>query len=135
VSAYLKVFVFSITLLVFLIGPYRTLAAEYEVYDVRVELNMGNVGEKTRKDYLINMGDAQGLRLGHRVKVFRKIATFDIKNRRLLKDMAYPFAILKVIHVEHSAAITRLEKYLPLEDTPIISPPAIAVGDLVTRIR
>ena len=92
---------------------------------------MGNPGEVPRKDFYINIGTNQGIKVGSNVEVLRKMPTFDLISKRLEKDMLFPIAKLKVIHVEQSGAIARLDKMLPEESTPMITPNAVMVGDSV----
>ncbi len=108
-------------------------AEDFVVYSVQKGLDFGNPGETPQKDYFITMGSQNGLRNGAMLEVLRKTPTYDIRGEKLYKDMAYPFAKLKVIHVESNGAIARLDKFLPVEKTPIIQIPAIIVGDLVRR--
>ncbi len=79
------------------------------------------------------MGTAQGLRVGSVLEVQRKTPTYDLSNQKLYKDVSFPIARLKVIHAESNASIARLEKMLPADKTPVISPNAVMVGDFVNR--
>jgi hypothetical protein len=106
-----------------------TGAADYVVYSVYKELDLGNEGEKPEKDFYVNMGTAQGIRNGTILKAYRRVSTYDLMSEKLYRDVSFPIARLKVIHTESNAAIARLEKMLP--DTPAFSPRAVMVGDLV----
>lgn len=109
----------------------QALAAEHTVYAVQPKLNLGNPGEINRKDFFINLGTAEGLKVGATVEVLRRISTYDLLNQKLYKDMSFPIATLKIIHVENNAAIARLEKFYSDDQTPTLSPYAVMVGDLV----
>jgi hypothetical protein len=106
-------------------------AAEYVVYSVFKPLDLGGGGEAPSKDYYVNMGSAQGVHTGSQLEVLRRISTYDLLNQKLYKDMTFPIARLKVIHVENNAAICRLEKFLPGDKTPEPGIRAVMVGDLV----
>lgn len=106
-------------------------AAEYVVYSVFKPLDLGGGSEAPAKDYYVNMGSAQGVRAGSQLEVLRRISTFDLLNQKLYKDMTFPIARLKVIHVENNAAVCRLEKFLPVDKTPEPGIRAVMVGDLV----
>lgn len=106
-------------------------AADFMVYGEYRALDMGNPGEKPRKDYYVNIGSSNGVHEGTELDVVRKISTYDLLSERLYKELRFPIARLKVIHVEKSAAIARLEKVLPPETTPAIAYPCIMVGDKV----
>jgi hypothetical protein len=109
--------------------PRPTGAADYVVYSVYKELDLGNEGERPEKDFYVNMGTTQGVRPGTILKAYRRMSTYDLMSEKLYRDVSFPIAKLKVIHAESSAAIARLEKMLP--DTPAYSPRAVMVGDLV----
>ncbi len=132
----MKKFVLMITLIAIAIGfiamPRQALAQDYVIYGVFRELDLGNPGEIAQKDYYINMGSAQGLRPGSIVQVSRRMATYDLMAEKLYKDVLFPIADLKVIHVEGNAAIARMEKMLPADKTPAMFPRAVMVGDIVT---
>jgi hypothetical protein len=105
---------------------------EFVVYGVHKELDLGNPGETPQKDYYLSIGSAQGLREGSIVEVNRRMPTYDLSAEKLYKDVIFPIARLKVIHVEGNAAIARLDKMLPADKIPAMGAPrAVMVGDLV----
>ncbi|HUP58550.1 MAG TPA: hypothetical protein VM598_13920, partial [Bdellovibrionota bacterium] len=106
-------------------------AADYVVYSVYKELDLGYPGETPQKDFYVNMGTTQGLRPGTMLKVYRRVSTYDLMSEKLYRDVSFPIARLKVIHAENNAAVARLEKMLPIASTPAFSPRAVMVGDLV----
>lgn len=106
-------------------------ASEFIVYSVYKGLDFGNPGETPQKDFYVNMGSAQGVRKGSLLEVSRKIATYDVTSQKLYKDLTFPIATLKVIHVEGNAAVARLERINEPESTPAITPRAVLVGDAV----
>ena len=111
--------------------PDFAYSAEHFVYSVYKGVELGNPGENDPKDYYVNMGSAQGLQEGAVLEVIRRTPTYDLTNQKLYKDITFPIAHLKVIHVENAAAVARLDKMLPEDQTPVISPRAVMVGDLV----
>jgi hypothetical protein len=119
-----------------LIGaPEEGSAADFVVYSVYKSLDMGNPGEVPQKDFYVNMGSAQGLHDGAQLDVLRRIATYDLLNEKLYKDVTFPIAKIKVIHVEENAAICRLEKILPPEKTPAVASHSVMVGDVVRQAQ
>lgn len=126
----LKTLLAALTLLAL---PIATPAQEpdYMVYSVYSGVFMGNPGEIPRKDFFVNMGSKHGLRAGMQLQVLRKTPTYDLLSKKLYRDMTYPIGVLKVIHSEEDASIARLEKMLPDDQTPALSPRAVMVGDLV----
>lgn len=112
--------------------PQLVNGSENIVYSVYKELDLGRPGETPRKDYYVSMGSAQGVHIGSILTVSRRMATYDLISEKLYKEVIFPIAKIKVIHAERSVAIGRLQKMLPPEETPTISPLAIMVGDLVS---
>ncbi len=110
-------------------------AEEQIVYSVYSGLNLGNVGELPRKDYYVNVGTSQGISVGNTLEVIRRMPTYDLVSEKLYRDVAFPIAHLKVIHVEATASIARLEKFFPADKTPTILPRAVMVGDFVRKVR
>lgn len=100
----------------------------YTVYSVYQALDLGNPNEVPQKDYYLSMGQSQGVRDGSIIEVMRKVPTYDLVSEKLYKEMTFPIARLKVIHVESSTAVARLEKLFPPEKTPALSPRAVMVG-------
>ena len=104
---------------------------EFIVYSIYKEVDLGIPNDPPQKDFYINMGAQNGLRDGSKLQVLRKLATYDLTSQKLYKDVTFPIAKLKVIHVEANAAIARLEQVLPGTQAPAISPRAVMIGDLV----
>lgn len=111
--------------------PSRVKADDFVVYSVYKNVDLGNPDEPPQKDFYINMGSNQGVHEGSTIEVLRKIATYDLLTEKLYRDIAFPIAHLKVIHVETTAAIARLDSMLPADKTPAASPRAVMAGDLV----
>ncbi len=115
--------------------PKTSLSSEFVVYSVFKNLDLGMGGEKPQKDFYVNMGSQNGLREGSQLEVLRKVSSYDLRTEKLYKDMIFPIAQMKVIHVENNAAICRLEKMLPAEKVPALSPRMVMVGDVVRATR
>jgi hypothetical protein len=106
-------------------------AQEHFVYSVVKGLDFGNPGEQPQRDYYVNIGTNQGVKTGDRLEVLRRVPTYDVPSQKLYRDITFPFARLKVIHSESNAAIARLDGITAPEKTPVLSPSAVMVGDLV----
>lgn len=106
-------------------------AGDSVIYGTYITLSMGNPGEDHPRDFYVSLGSKSGAKVGAKVEVMRRIATHDLMNRKLQKDMLFPIATLKIIHVEQNASIARLEKMMPEEATPAMTPRAVMVGDSV----
>ncbi len=107
------------------------LASDFVVYSIYQSVDLGDPKIPAQKDFFVNMGTRQGLREGATLEVSRRVSTYDVMAEKLYQDVTFPIARLRVIHVEASAAIARLEKMLPLDRTPALNPRAVIVGDLV----
>ena len=112
--------------------PRSAHSAEFVVYSIYRGLDLGGDAEKPQKDYYVNMGSNQGLRVGAVLDVLRRVPTYDTIQEKLYRDVTFPIARLRVIHTETTAAIARLEKILPADKTPAVTPRAVMVGDIVT---
>lgn len=86
------------------------------------------------KDYYTTAGKKDGVKAGTILEVTRKTPTYNLQTERVYKDIRVPFARLKVIHVEEEASIARLEELYKPEQTPLLQPRAVIVGDLVQKI-
>lgn len=119
------------TLVAALATPLTAGSADFVVYSVYKAIDLGNPGEVPQKDYYVNMGTTNGLHNGATLEVIRKVATYDLLSEKLYKDISFPIARLKVIHVEQNAAVARLEQVLPADKTPAVANRAVMVGDVV----
>ena len=114
---------------------FSSLAAEAMVYSVQKSFDLGNPNEEMVRDYYVNVGENQGIRVGSMIEVARKIPTYDLSNQKLYKDVTFAFAKLRVIHAEKDAAIARIEKFYPADKTPTLIPHAVMVGDLIRHSK
>ncbi len=124
-----KILIFGLGSLV-LFAP-SVQAYDHVVYSIYKNLDLGDPNDPPMKDYYVNMGTQQGLRKGAVLEVHRKVATYDLTSQKLYRDITFPIATLKVIHVESNAAIARLEKMTAAKDTPAMTPRAVMIGDFV----
>lgn len=121
-----------ISILIIVSIPTRSAySAENTVYSVFQSLNMGNPGEVTHRDYYVTMGSSQGVRVGSKLEVYRRMPSYDLESQKLYKDVSFSIGELKVIHVESTAAIARLVKLNSPESTPAMITPSVLVGDVV----
>lgn len=127
---------FAWTLTTTLFSPALTArAADFVIYSIYQGVDLGDPQNAPKKDYFMNMGSTQGLRSGMLVEVSRRTPTYDSIAEKLYQEVTFPIARLKIIHVEPRAAIARLERILPADNTPAISPRAVMVGDLVRVVQ
>lgn len=100
----------------------------FVIYSVYEPLAM-DPQDKVFKDYYVNMGFVHGLHKGSRLRVSRKSPTYDLLNKKLHEDIRVPIAILRVVHVENTTAVARLEQMVPADNTPALLPRAVMIGD------
>ncbi|MBI3544868.1 MAG: hypothetical protein HY075_16470 [Deltaproteobacteria bacterium] len=117
------------TLLMLGIARYNH-ASDFFVTSVVRELPM-KAGEVVYKDYYVNAGTNNGLRKGLVIEAVRKLSAFDNINSKLLGDTPVKIARLKIIHVDKTVSIARLEKFYEKEATPLTGFDAVMIGDLV----
>ncbi|MBS1963006.1 MAG: hypothetical protein JST04_12375 [Bdellovibrionales bacterium] len=101
------------------------------IYSVFKGIDLGNPNDAVQKDYFVNLGTNQGVRVGTVLEVARKSPSYDLTTEKLYKDLIFPFAQIKIIHAEKDASIARLEKLYSPDKTPVLVPRAVIVGDLV----
>ncbi|MEK6706798.1 MAG: hypothetical protein AABZ06_13525 [Bdellovibrionota bacterium] len=111
--------------------PKQGHTEDFVVYSVYRGLDLGIAGESPQKDFYVNIGLANGAKPGTILFVSRRTASYDLLGEKIHKEVTFPIAKLKVIHVEKGISIARLEKMLPLEKTPSVTPFTVMVGDLV----
>lgn len=111
--------------------PNSGRAAEFTVYSVYQHLDLGNENEKPQKDYYINMGTEHGIRKGSIVTVIKRVPTYDAVSEKLYREMAFPYAKLKIVHSEQNLSVGRVDKFLPIDNVPAVNPQAVMVGDIV----
>ncbi|MGK5089515.1 hypothetical protein WDW86_18340 [Bdellovibrionota bacterium FG-2] len=116
-------------------SPFYAHSEDSTVYSVFRGLDLGNAGEAPQKDYYVSAGTVSGVHEGTVLEVFRKNTTYDTLTEKLYREVTFPIATLKVIHAESHVAIARLEKMLPQEKSPAISPVAVMLGDIVRIAR
>lgn len=115
--------------------PWGSAAEDSVVYGVYRSVDLGEPGEVTPKDYYVNLGTNHGIRPGTVLEVLRKTATYDLVSQKLFKEMVFPIATLRVIHVENNAAVARIDKLSPVDKTPALATRAVMVGDFVRPVK
>ncbi|MBC7386687.1 MAG: hypothetical protein H7301_11075 [Cryobacterium sp.] len=116
--------------------PRSALSSETAiVYSVFKGIDLGNPNESVEKDFFVNLGTDQGIRVGTLLEVARKSPSYDLTTEKLYKDLVFPFAQIRVIHTEKDASIARMEKIYPTDKTPVLIPRTVIVGDMVRIAR
>jgi hypothetical protein len=135
-----------VLLLVSITAGLQGWSREYTVIRVEKELDMG-LGREPAKDFYLNMGAAQGLRVGSYVQILRRTPVIDPFNQNKSNDMMIPIGQLRIIHLERDQAIARLARPLKsrapaavqvstdLGRIPVVAIPKPIVGDVVELIE
>lgn len=105
-------------------------APEHIVFGVKTEVPMSNE-ERPRRDFYVNIGTKQGVKIGSVLDVYRSVTSSDNVNNRSSRNVIFKFAKLKVIHAEGDIAVARIVEVLPPNKTPIGDYPSVIVGDRV----
>src|SRR5437870_2429861 len=87
---------FGITFLV----PSTPQAGEAIVYSVYKGIDLGNPNDAIQKDFFVNLGVNQGVKVGMELEVARRTPTYDLTTEKLYKDLVFPFARIQIIHAE-----------------------------------
>lgn len=88
--------------------------------------------EQAKHDYYLNAGQADGLKRGMIVKVYRKIPFQDTGIVKLNEELQVNVMELKLIHVQDKLSVGRVFKSLIGKDSPVLDYSAIMIGDQVS---
>jgi len=105
-------------------------AKEATVFDERRPLAMEN-DQVLPKDYYINAGSNDGLKVGVVMTVFRHQTLYDVYQNKSPGDLVVAVGELRVIHVQGDIAVARLEDLHKHDDYPNVEFDAVMVGDKV----
>lgn len=119
------------SLFIMLLLSQSLFARDHVIYSVDQEIPMGVEGEKLRKNYYINMGSGQGLKMGTILDVFRTISVINPYMNQTRINHKVLVGKLVVLHTEEQAAITRMLSFKSGEDTPLTEIAAFMIGDRV----
>ncbi len=122
----------GILLLIALLLPAASVAKnpEHTIFNVFRAVDMGD-GYTPPQDFYVSLGKRDGARTGSTLEVYRRIATYNLSTREHNGEMVVPIATLKVIHVDNTSSIARIEKMLPTAQTVSDSYLGLRIGDIV----
>jgi len=120
-----------LTILVFFLMPLFSQAEEISIFSVNKTLSMGPK-DPVYRDYYLNGGTQEGFRRGMLVTVVRRVPVHDLSRNRALGDLRVPVAKLKLIYVNRSISVGRVEKLIEPTNYPAAEFKAVMVGDTVT---
>jgi len=106
-------------------------ATPFVVYGMRTDFPMSNDNKYPEKDFYVNLGLAQGIKIGSSLEVFRIVTTDDDISNRKMDNITFRIAKLKIIHAEENISVARLVEMNSKEETPYGIYNTIMIGDLV----
>jgi hypothetical protein len=107
-----------------------TYAKDVTVFDVRRPLAMEN-DEVQPKDFYINAGSTDGLKVGMIVTVYRRQTLYDPYQNKSPGDLIVAVGQLKIIHAQDEISVARVEKINDSQKAPTVEFSAVMVGDRV----
>jgi hypothetical protein len=107
----------------------------FQVYGIHNALHMGNPDEPNSKDLYINMGARNGIKVGSVVEILKTVSTYDLSNKKLFREITFPFGKAKIIHAEDDVAVARVIQLNPSSETPVAVPYNVQVGDSIRATR
>lgn len=118
----------SFLLFLNLITAEQIFARDVVVFDVRRPLAMEN-NEVLPKDYYLNAGANDGLKVGVILTVYRHQTLYDVYQNKSPGDLVVAVGELRIVHVQGDICVARLENLHKHDDYPNVDFDAIMVGD------
>ena len=104
--------------------------AELVIFDVRKNLKMSDT-DLVYHDYYISGGSDRGLTEGQVLTVARKLPLYDSYQNHAVGDLQLKVAKVKLIHVQKSLSVARLQSEFERENAPVLEDNFIMVGDVL----
>jgi hypothetical protein len=105
---------------------------ELSIVEVRRNIPLADT-DPIYKDFYINSGKNEGLKVGSVVSVTRKLSIKDATGTQIYGEAVVPVGQLKIIFVADKIAIAREHKLLPREALPMLEQTSIMVGDKIEK--
>ena len=108
------------------------IAKDYVIYSISQDIPMGYKDELIKKNFFVDMGKNQGVKKGSILDVYRVVSVLDPYESKKRYNHRVKIGEMKVLHVEDSSAIGRLNKLEDGEETPVFEIGKMMIGDIVT---
>ena len=108
------------------------IAKDYVIYSISQDIPMGNKDEVIRKNFYVDMGTNQGVKLGSVLDVYRVVSVLDPYQSKKRFNHRIKIGEVKVLHAEETSAIGSLKKLEESEETPVFEVGKMMIGDIVT---
>jgi hypothetical protein len=131
----MKTFTFVVVGFAGLFGASRALGADYAIYQVYRQVDLGTSSVPPPQQIFVNMGAEQGVKKGTILDVYRKLSSFDLLTQKHVGDHMLPIGRIKVIHTDDTTAIARIDKFVSADQEIILLPQAVMVGDVVRMTK
>ncbi len=126
--AKLKVFISTLLILFSM----KAKAKDFVVFSVMQDVPMGEENEVIKKNFYLNMGGDQGLKIGTVVNVFRNLSQQDPYNTKKRFTYSVKIAELEIIHSEDHISIANLREMTNKEKNfPLIDVGGVMIGDRI----
>jgi hypothetical protein len=126
--AKLKVFISAI-LIIFSV---KAKSKDFVIFSVMQDVPMGIENEIVKKNFYLNMGVDQGLRVGTVVNVFRNLSQQDPYNTKKRFTYSIKIAELEIIHSEDHISIANLKQITNGErNFPLVDVQGVMIGDRI----
>lgn len=129
----LKYFILSMFLAITTLASQAHAGKEFNIFDVRKSLGLSD-DEPVYHDFYINMGTEDGVKVGNKLLVYRKVPVLDIYRNKAQADLIAPVAQIIVIHAQASLSIARMVKVIDPRKAPVLQWGSVMVGDRVEFI-
>jgi hypothetical protein len=101
----------------------------YMIYSMAQDIPMGD-GSKQKKNYYINIGLQQGVKIGTELKVYRLLNRTNPYSTEKNVTFKVEVGELKVVHAEEENSIAELSK-LKTDSSIFVEIPSLNIGDQV----
>lgn len=120
----------SFTILNWISFHETSFAQDHFIFEVRSDFSLAP-GTPGVKDFYINVGSSDRVQEGMYVDVIRKIPVHDSYQNKSYGTLDVRVGVLKIIHVQKSMSIARLQLLFQTENRPMVDFEAIMIGDRI----
>jgi hypothetical protein len=102
----------------------------YSVFDIKKTVPL-NDHQKTFRDFYVNIGSEQGVKVGSILAVYRRQGVVDYYRNVLHDDLLVPVAHMRVIMAQKGMSVARIESLTPAKQIPVVEFNTVMLGDRV----
>ncbi|MCT4642586.1 MAG: hypothetical protein N4A33_09860 [Bacteriovoracaceae bacterium] len=120
-----------ITLLSLTLLNFNTLARDHVIYSIAQEIPMGEDNEVIKKNYYLNIGENQGVKIGTKLDVYRVISNVNPYNDKERVNHKVKIGELEVLHSDSDASIASMKNTQLDSKKPLFELNDFMIGDHV----